>query len=147
MRIVVQRVKEASVHVDGKIVGQIKKGALVLFGVQKTDIPAYTLWLAQKLIGLRYFSDAQGKMNLSLQDIQGELLIVSQFTLYANCNEGRRPGFEAAAPSSVAKMMYEKFVDEVKQELKTVQTGIFGADMEVSLVNDGPVTFVIDYPS
>jgi D-tyrosyl-tRNA(Tyr) deacylase len=147
MRIVIQRVKEASVRVDGKIVGQIKKGALVLFGVQKTDIPAYTVWMAQKLIGLRYFSDAEGKMNLSLQDIQGEVLIVSQFTLYANCLDGRRPGFEAAAPAAVAKMMYEKFVEEVKQELKTVQTGIFGADMEVSLVNDGPVTFVIDYPS
>jgi len=147
MRIVIQRVKEASVRVDGKIVGQIKKGALVLFGVQKTDIPAYTVWMAQKLIGLRYFSDAEGKMNLSLQDIQGEVLIVSQFTLYANCLDGRRPGFEAAAPAAVAKMMYEKFVDEVKQELKTVETGIFGANMEVSLVNDGPVTFVIDYPS
>jgi D-tyrosyl-tRNA(Tyr) deacylase len=147
MRMVIQRVKEASVRVDGTIVGQIKKGALVLFGVHKTDIPAYTPWMAQKLMGLRYFSDAQGKMNLSLQDIQGEVLIVSQFTLYANCNEGRRPGFDAAAPGAVAKMMYEKFVDEVKQELKTVQTGIFGADMEVSLVNDGPVTFVVDYPT
>jgi D-tyrosyl-tRNA(Tyr) deacylase len=146
MRMVIQRVKEASVRVDGKIVGQIKKGALVLFGVQKTDIPAYTLWMAQKLIGLRYFSDLQGKMNLSLEDVQGEVLIVSQFTLYANCNEGRRPGFEAAAPGSIAKMMYEKFVDEVKQELKT-ETGIFGADMEVTLVNDGPVTFVVDYPT
>jgi D-tyrosyl-tRNA(Tyr) deacylase len=144
---VIQRVKEASVRVDSTIVGQIKKGALVLFGVQKTDIPAYTLWMAQKLIGLRYFSDSQGKMNLSVQDVQGEVLIVSQFTLYANCNEGRRPGFDAAAPGSVAKMMYEKFVDEVKQELKTVETGIFGADMEVALVNEGPVTFVVDYPT
>ena len=146
MRLVIQRVKEASVRVDGTTVGQIKKGALVLFGVHKTDIPAYTLWMAQKLIGLRYFSDPQGKMNLSLQDIQGEVLIVSQFTLYANCNEGRRPGFDNAAPGSIAKMLYEKFIEEVKQELKTVQTGIFGADMEVSLINEGPVTFVIDYP-
>lgn len=146
MRIVIQRVKEASVKVDGKIVGEIKKGALILFGVQKTDIPAYTSWMAQKLSGLRYFSDGNGKMNLSLQDIEGEILIVSQFTLYANCKEGRRPGFEAAAPGEVAKMMYEKFVEEVRQEVKIVQTGIFGADMEVALVNDGPVTFVIDYP-
>ncbi len=146
MRMVIQRVKEASVREGGTIVGQIKRGAVVLFGVQKTDIPAYTPWMAEKLIGLRYFSDAQGKMNLSLQDIQGEILIVSQFTLYANCNEGRRPGFDAVAPGSVAKMMYEKFVEEVKQGVKTVQTGIFGADMEVALVNDGPVTFVIDYP-
>ena len=147
MRMVIQRVKEASVRVDSTVVGQIKRGALVLFGVQKTDIPAYTPWMAEKLIGLRYFSDAQGKMNLSLQDIQGEILIVSQFTLYANCNEGRRPGFDAAAPGSVAKMMYEKFVEEVKQGVKMVQTGIFGADMEVTLMNDGPVTFVIDYPN
>ena len=102
MRMVIQRVKEASVRVDGKIVGQINKGALVLFGVKKTDIPAYTPWMAEKLIGLRYFSDAQGKMNLSLQDIQGEILIVSQFTLYANCNDGRRPGFDAVGFSSRA---------------------------------------------
>jgi D-tyrosyl-tRNA(Tyr) deacylase len=147
MRMVIQRVKEAAVRVNGTTVGQIKRGALVLFGVQKTDIPAHTAWMAQKLLGLRYFSDPQGKMNLSLQDIQGEVLIVSQFTLYANCNEGRRPGFEAAAPGAMAKMMYDKFVEEVRHELKEVQTGVFGADMEVSLVNDGPVTFVIDYPN
>lgn len=147
MRMVIQRVKEAAVRVDGNTVGQIKKGALVLFGVQKTDIPAYTGWMAQKLLSLRYFSDAQGKMNLSLQDIQGGLLIVSQFTLYANCNEGRRPGFEAAAPGAVAQMMYNKFVEEVRQEIQEVQTGVFGADMEVSLVNDGPVTFIVDYPT
>lgn len=201
MRMVIQRVKEAAVRVDGKVVGQINKGALVLFGAAKTDIPAYTVWMAQKLVGLRYFSDAQGKMNLSLQDIQGQLLIVSQFTLYANCNEGRRPGFDAAAPGSVAKMLYDKFIEEVQVELYTnnlknrefgkeapqnlcseratiaerqgasenkdsevkptppktdsssclcikaeVQTGVFGADMEVSLINDGPVTFVVDYP-
>jgi D-tyrosyl-tRNA(Tyr) deacylase len=144
---VIQRVKEAAVRVDGQIVSEIKKGALVLLGVQKTDIPAYTVWMAQKLISLRYFSDTEGKMNLSLQDIEGGLLIVSQFTLYANCHEGRRPGFEAAAPGGVAKMMYDKFVEEVKREIKEVQTGIFGADMEVSLVNDGPVTFVVDYPN
>jgi D-aminoacyl-tRNA deacylase len=146
MRVVIQRVKEASVRVDQKIVGQIGKGALVLFGVHKNDIPESTLWFAQKLATLRFYSDAQGKMNLSLQDIQGEVLIVSQFTLYGNCHEGRRPGFVDAAPGPVAKMLYEKFVLEMKQEFKRVQTGIFGADMEVSLINDGPVTFVIDYP-
>jgi len=147
MRMVIQRVKEAVVRVDGKLVGQIKKGALVLFAVQKTDIPAYTGWMAQKLLSLRYFSDTQGKMNLSLQDTQGGLLIVSQFTLYANCNEGRRPGFEAAAPGAVAQMMYNKFVEEIRQEIQEVQTGVFGANMEVSLVNDGPVTFIVDYPT
>jgi D-tyrosyl-tRNA(Tyr) deacylase len=146
MRVVIQRVKQASVKVDQEIVGQIGIGALVLFGVHKNDLPESTLWFAQKLASLRFFSDAQGKMNLSLQDIQGEVLIVSQFTLYANCHEGRRPGFVDAAPGPVAKMVYEKFVQEVRQEFKTVQTGIFGADMEVSLINDGPVTFVIDYP-
>lgn len=138
--------KEASVTVDNQIVGQIGKGALVLFGVHKNDIPENTLWLAQKLSTLRFFSDAQGKMNLSLQDIQGEVLIVSQFTLYANCHEGRRPGFVDVAPGPLAKMLYEKFIEETKQIFKTVQTGIFGADMQVSLINDGPVTFVIDYP-
>lgn len=138
--------KEARVTVDNQVVGQIGKGALVLFGVHKNDVPENTLWLAQKLSTLRFFSDAQGKMNLSLQDIHGEVLIVSQFTLYANCHEGRRPGFVDAAPGPLAKMFYEKFVEEAKQVFKTVQTGIFGADMQVSLINDGPVTFVIDYP-
>lgn len=146
MRVVIQRVKQASVRVDQEIVGQIGKGALILFGVHKNDLPESTLWFAQKLANLRFFSDSQGKMNLSLQDIQGEVLIVSQFTLYANCHEGRRPGFVDAASGSIAKMLYEKFVLEMKQEFKTVETGIFGADMEVSLINDGPVTFVIDYP-
>lgn len=138
--------KEASVTVDNQVVGQIGKGALVLFGVNKNDVPENTQWLVQKLSTLRFYSDAQGKMNLSLQDIQGEILIVSQFTLYANCHEGRRPGFVDAAPGPMAKLLYEKFIEEAKQVFKTVQTGIFGADMQVSLINDGPVTFVIDYP-
>ena len=146
MRIVIQRVKEAQVTVEGKIVGQIKKGALVLLGVHKNDLPSHTLWMAQKLVDLRFFSDEQGKMNRSLRDVDGEVLIVSQFTLYGNCNEGRRPGFDAAAPGTIAKMLYEKFIEEVKGQVKSVETGIFGADMEVSLVNEGPVTFVIDYP-
>ncbi|MBS0648665.1 MAG: D-tyrosyl-tRNA(Tyr) deacylase [Verrucomicrobia bacterium] len=146
MRVVIQRVKEASVTVDNQVVGQIRKGALVLLGVHKNDIPENTQWLVQKLSTLRFFSDAQGKMNLSLQDIQGEVLIVSQFTLYGNCHEGRRPGFVDAAPGPLAKMLYEKFVEEAKQMFKNVQTGIFGADMQVSLINDGPVTFMIDYP-
>ena len=145
MRLVVQRVKEAEVRVEGKIVGQIKKGALVFVGIHKADLPSHTLWMAQKLASLRFFSDSEGKMNLSLPDIGGEVLLVSQFTLYARCNEGRRPGFESAAPGTIAKTLYEKFVDEMKAVLP-VQTGIFGADMEVSLLNDGPVTFIIDYP-
>lgn len=143
MKLLVQRVSEASVKVDGKIVGQIGKGALVFLGVHKSDQPENTLWLAQKLIGLRFFSDSEGKMNLSLKDIQGEVLIVSQFTLYANCTEGRRPDFLETAPAAIAKPIYEKFIAEVGKELK-VQTGVFGAYMEVSLANDGPVTLILE---
>jgi D-tyrosyl-tRNA(Tyr) deacylase len=140
MRAVVQRVKKASVHVDGKSVGQIGPGLLVLFGVHHNDTLDQTTWLAQKITDLRIFSDAQGKMNLSLQDIQGEILIVSQFTLYANCHEGRRPSYSDAAPPDKAKTIYEKFV----AEFKDAQTGVFGAYMDVALVNDGPVTLIID---
>jgi len=147
MRLVIQRVTEANVRVDGKIVGQITTGALVFIWVHKNDLPAHTGWLVQKLIHLRVFSDEQGKMNKSLLDMQGSVLVVSQFTLYANCNEGRRPGFEASAPRELAKTLYEKFVEELKQEIKTVQTGIFGAMMEVGIVNDGPVTLIVDYPA
>lgn len=144
MRIVVQRVKEASVKVDGQVVGKIGKGVLALFAVHKEDKPDRTLWLAQKLLHLRMFSDAAGKMNLSVQEAKGEVLVVPQFTLYGNCIEGRRPDFFESAPPDIAKPIYEKFVSEVKHDLGTVQTGVFGAYMEVSLVNDGPVTFIID---
>ena len=140
MRAVVQRVKKASVEVDGKVVGQINQGLLVLFGVHKDDTPEQTTWLAKKITDLRIFSDAQGKMNLSLLDIQGEILIVSQFTLYGNCHEGRRPSYSDAAPPDKAKAIYEKFVSE----FKNAQTGIFGAYMDVALINDGPVTLIID---
>jgi D-tyrosyl-tRNA(Tyr) deacylase len=146
MRLVIQRVKEASVCVDGTIVGKVGQGVLFLLGVHKNDLPAHTVWLVQKLIHLRIFSDEQGKMNRSLLEIGGEALIVSQFTLYANCNEGRRPGFDEAARGELAKALYEKFVEELKREIKTVQTGVFGALMEVSLVNDGPITLIVDYP-
>ncbi len=144
MRIVIQRVANANVEVDGKIVGAIGKGALVLFGVHKNDVPSQTLWLSSKLVNLRIFADAEDKMNLSLLDIQGEVLIVSQFTLYGNCSEGRRPEFTASAPPEMAKELYEKFIQEVRQQKLKVETGIFGARMQVSLVNDGPVTFILD---
>lgn len=146
MRIVIQRVLNAQVSVEGKVVGSIQNGALVLFGVHKEDHPEQTLWLANKLIHLRMFSDAQNKMNLSLLDIEGEVLIVSQFTLYGNCSEGRRPEFTASAPPEIAKTIYEKFIDEVRQHVK-VQTGRFGTAMQVSLINDGPVTFILDAKS
>ncbi|MBS0604995.1 MAG: D-tyrosyl-tRNA(Tyr) deacylase [Verrucomicrobia bacterium] len=144
MRIVIQRVESAKVEVDGKTVGSIGKGALVLFGVHKDDAAAQTLWLANKLVNLRMFADAQDKMNLSLLDIKGEVLIVSQFTLYGNCSEGRRPEFTASAPPALANSLYEKFILEVRQQNLNVETGVFGARMKVSLVNDGPVTFILD---
>jgi D-tyrosyl-tRNA(Tyr) deacylase len=144
MRLVIQRVENASVEVDGKTVGSIGKGMLVLFGVHQDDVPSQTLWLVNKLINLRIFADAQDKMNLSLLDIHGEALIVSQFTLYGNCAEGRRPEFTAAAPPEKAKALYEKFIEELRAQKIKVETGIFGARMRVSLVNDGPVTFLLD---
>lgn len=144
MRIVIQRVSTAQVDVDGKTVGSIQKGVLVLFAAHKEDTPSQTSWLANKLVNLRIFADVQDKMNLSLLDIQGEALIVSQFTLYGNCSEGRRPEFTASAPPEMAKTLYEKFVKEVREHGLKVDTGVFGARMQVSLINDGPVTFILD---
>lgn len=144
MRLVIQRVENASVDVHGKTVGSIGKGMLVLFGVHQEDVPSQTLWLASKLVNLRIFADAQDKMNLSLLDVQGEVLIVSQFTLYGNCAEGRRPEFTASAPPEKAKALYEQFIKEVRAQKIKVETGIFGARMRVSLVNDGPVTLLLD---
>ena len=144
MRALIQRVARAEVKVDGQSVGSVGKGMLILLGVHKEDRPEQTAWMVQKLLNLRIFADAQDKMNLSLKEIEGEALIVSQFTLYGNCLEGRRPDFFAAAPPEQARAIYEKFVAEMKQALGRIQTGVFGARMEVSLVNDGPVTFVID---
>lgn len=146
MRIVVQRVKSASVKVDNKIVGAIGKGLLVLFGVKNGDQAEHTGWLVNKLINLRIFSDEQGKMNLSVKESQGEILVVSQFTLYGNCKNGRRPDFIESAHPVLAEQIYHKFANEVAQEMGTVQTGQFGAMMEVGLINDGPVTLIIDTP-
>lgn len=144
MRLVIQRVTSASVTVDGSIVGQIGRGFLVLLGIHKDDTPEQTAWLVQKLTALRVFEDDAGKMNLGLSDIAGEVLVISQFTLYGNCMNGRRPDFLNAAPGSMAEPIYNKFVDEVKREIGKVQTGKFGAMMQVSLVNEGPVTLIID---
>ncbi len=143
MRICIQRVARAKVLVDNKIVGQINRGALVLFGCNKDDTHESVEYLANKLINLRFFSDENDKMNLSLLDIKGEVLIVSQFTLYADCSMGRRPSFTDALEASVAKKYYEEFVSLVKKQLK-VETGIFQAKMQVHLVNDGPATFLVD---
>ncbi len=144
MRLVVQRVKEAKVSVDHKVCGSIGKGLLVLLGIHKEDQPSQTIRLVKKLVNLRIFPDEQHKMNYSVKDIQGEVLVVSQFTLYGNCQNGRRPDFIASASATIAIPLYEKFVAEVAQEMGKVQTGIFGAMMEVALINDGPVTLIMD---
>lgn len=144
MKLVAQRVLKAEVVVEGDTVGSIDRGILVLLGIHQDDILENTVCFVNKILNLRIFQDENGKMNLSVKDIKGEILVVSQFTLYANCSRGRRPDFLEAAPPSIAEPIYEKFVSEVKQELGMVQTGCFGAFMQVSLVNDGPVTIVLD---
>lgn len=144
MRIVVQRVKNASVSIDKSIVGNINSGFLVLLGIKSTDCKQDVDYLVKKLTNLRIFSDQNGKMNLSLKDVNGELLIVSQFTLYGNCKDGNRPSFIESAKPDVAIPLYEYFIEECRKIIPVVQTGKFGADMQVSLTNDGPVTIIID---
>ena len=144
MRAVVQRVAEASVTVGGAIVGQIGAGLLVLLGVAHGDEPADARRLAEKLPGLRIFSDADGKFNLSLQDIAGSVLVVSQFTLYGDARKGRRPSFIQAAQPEVAAPLVDLFAELLRGQGLPVATGVFGAQMEVRLLNDGPVTLVLD---
>lgn len=144
MKAVVQRVKEAQVVVEGQVTGAIQDGLLVLFAVHKEDKAEDTKWMVNKIVNLRIFKDAEDKMNLSVKDIKGKILVVSQFTLYGNCVNGRRPDFIESAPPAVAIPIYEKFLSEIKQEMGEVQAGIFGAYMQVSLVNDGPVTLIIE---
>lgn len=144
MRVVVQRVKNASVTINGTVNGKINNGFLVLLGVQSTDSEQDVDYLVKKVTNLRIFSDENDKMNLSLKDVNGELLIVSQFTLYANCKEGNRPSFVEAAKPDIAIPLYEYFVSECKKIIPVVETGIFGADMKVDLLNDGPVTIIMD---
>ena len=144
MRVVVQRVINASVEVDGQICGSIKKGLLVFIGVGDGDSENDCKRLADKIINLRIFSDENDKINLSLKDVNGELLIVSQFTLYADCKKGNRPNFTQAAKPDIANALYEFFVDYCKNLVPVVETGIFGADMKVSLTNDGPVTIILE---
>jgi len=144
MRAVVTRVKSASVTVDGKTVGAIGRGFLVLLGVRTGDGEAEAEKLAGKISGLRVFEDASGKMNLGLEDVSGSLLVVSQFTLYGNCRHGRRPEFTRAAKSAEAIPLYERFIALCRERGNTVETGVFGADMAVASVNDGPVTLILD---
>jgi D-tyrosyl-tRNA(Tyr) deacylase len=144
MKAVVQRVTSASVVVENQTVGSIDQGILVFMGVEKGDNEAKADWLAEKICGLRIFCDENGKMNRSVQEINGSLLVVSQFTLAGNCTKGKRPSFDTAAPADEGKRLYEYFVETVKKLDIPVQTGIFQADMQVSLVNNGPVTFILE---
>ena len=145
MRLVVQRVKYASVEVDKKVVGKIDEGFLVLIGIAPEDTTENADYLVKKLTNLRVFRDENDKMNLSIKDIDGELLLISQFTLYADCSQGNRPSFTNAAKPDKANELYEYFIDKCKKEnIKKVETGIFGADMKVELLNNGPVTILLE---
>ena len=147
MKLVIQRVKQSAVHVNGACVGEIRQGLCVLAGIAPTDTEADLDWMANKMVNLRIFEDAQGKMNLSLLDIKGSALIISQFTLLADCVKGRRPSFTGAGDPVAAKKLYELFLKKVAALGVPVAHGIFGADMQVSIENDGPATFILESPN
>lgn len=144
MKFVIQRVTEASVKVDGNVIGKINKGFLVFIGVGQNDTKEIADKLIKKLVGLRIFEDENGKTNLSLSDVGGELLLVSQFTLYANCKKGFRPSFTDSGAPDLAENLYEYIIERCKESIPVVQTGSFGADMKVQLLNDGPFTVILD---
>ena len=144
MRIVIQRVREAEVKVDGQMVGQIAQGLLIFLGIASDDQAVFADYLIKKIIELRIFEDSQGRMNLSAGQVGGQYLVVSQFTLYGNCDKGRRPSFDEAADPAKGEELYNYFVTQLKAAKANVATGQFRAMMDVSLVNDGPVTFIID---
>lgn len=144
MKFVIQRVQNANVKVDNEIIGEIAKGFMVLIGVAGSDTKEIADKMIKKMIGLRIFEDENGKTNLSLEQVDGELLLVSQFTLYADCKRGNRPGFTNAGAPDMASDMYDYIVEQCKTLVKVVQTGSFGADMKVSLINDGPFTIILD---
>ena len=144
MKFVIQRVTEASCTVEGKVTGQIKKGFLVFIGVSADDTTQIADKMVKKLLGLRIFEDETGKTNLSLHDVDGQLLLISQFTLYADCRKGNRPSFTNAGKPDMANEMYQYIIAKCKQEIKIVEQGIFGADMKISLLNDGPFTIILD---
>ena len=144
MRIVVQRVSSAKVEVDNKITGQIEKGLLVYVSVTHDDTLKDVKFIAEKITNLRIFPDDQNKMNLSLTDIAGQVLLISNFTLHGDCRKGRRPGFDAAAKPDHANQLYEKVIELIKEQGVNIQTGIFAENMQVTSTNDGPVTFILD---
>lgn len=144
MRVVVQRVSQAEVVIDGLSVARIGKGILALAAISQQDTEKDLVWMAKKIVGLRIFSDSQGKLNLSLQDIGGQLLVVSQFTLYGDCRKGRRPSYSDAAPPAEAETLYDRFLEIIRQYVPDAKSGQFQAMMEVNLNNSGPVTLIID---
>lgn len=147
MRFVIQRVTSASVKVDGEITGEIDRGFLVLIGVSDSDTQEIADKMIKKLLNMRIFDDEKGKTNLGLKDVDGQLLLVSQFTLYADCKKGNRPSFTKAGAPDFANEMYAYIIAECKKDIPVVQTGIFGADMKVELLNDGPFTIILDSDS
>lgn len=144
MKFVIQRVTQATCEVEEEITGQIQNGFCVLIGISETDTEAIADKMVRKLLGMRIFADSNGKTNLALQDIGGSLLLISQFTLYADCRKGNRPSFVKAGNPTLASHLYEYIIARCREEIQNVQTGIFGADMKISLVNDGPFTIVLD---
>lgn len=144
MKALIQRVKQASVTIDGELYSSINNGMLILLGVTKDDTIENAEKLVRKLVGLRIFEDEQGKMNKSILDTNGEMLVVSQFTLCGDCKKGTRPSFDKSAPPQIAEELYKYFIDTIKKEISIVKTGKFGAMMDVALINDGPVTFMVE---
>ncbi|MDU1411745.1 MAG: D-aminoacyl-tRNA deacylase [Clostridium sp.] len=144
MRAVVQRVKSSKVEVDGKIIGSIGRGINLLIGISKEDTREDIDYIVRKVLGMRIFEDENGKMNYSLQDIKGQLIVISQFTLYGDCRRGKRPDFMKAQGGDLARSLYNELVEEFKKEVPDLQTGEFGADMEVEIINDGPVTLLLE---
>ena len=144
MRFVIQRVTESKVRVDNEVIGKIGKGFMVLVGVSDSDTKEIADKMIRKMLALRIFEDEQGKTNLSLDTVGGELLLISQFTLYANCKKGNRPSFIEAGAPDMAEAMYEYIIEKCKEQVEVVERGRFGADMKVSLVNDGPFTLILD---
>ncbi|HEY6527071.1 MAG TPA: D-aminoacyl-tRNA deacylase [Cellvibrionaceae bacterium] len=144
MRVLIQRVRSAAVHVEGNLIGQIDQGLLAFVGLEPTDNSATLSKMANKLLAYRVFNDVDGKMNLNVQQVNGGILLVSQFTLAADTDKGLRPGFSTAAPPPLAEALFAEFVMLMRERWNTIQTGKFGADMQVSLINDGPVTFLLN---